>query len=139
MWKGLPSQAPPNDAQAAVVIGPCRRKFSEKVAVENLRIYNRLQAVKPSKDTAAAQLRREWAAAQKYSRNCANARTHMHKNRTPSRGPHGNRAAKSYAEASMEHNESEPAPTLHVTVPSTVTEPAAEPPVPESHPVDLEA
>lgn len=118
----------------------CRRLFSDKVAAENLRIYNRLQAVKPSKDTAASQLRKEWAAAQKYSRNCANTTRKM-KGRSPARCDTQSHRAQSYAEATMDHSAAaEPAPVLHVTVPSTVNEPAAEPPAAaESHPIDIEA
>ena len=119
----------------------CRKSLSEKIAAENLRIYNRLQQVKPSKDTAAAQLRREWATTQNYSRNCnKNARR---KGKSPARRAQKAPAAQSYAEVSMDHTAAEPAPVLSVTVPSTVNESAAEPPaepaLAESHPIDLEA
>lgn len=117
--------------------------FSEKVAAENLRIYNRLQAVKPSKDTAASQLRRDWAAAQKYSRNCSTKP--KTKGRSPARhGTHSHKVAQSYAEVSMDHSVVEPMPVLHVTVPSTVNESPVEAEhvtesVAQSHPIDLEA
>lgn len=147
----LVSASQPRDQCSCGGRHTCRRLFSEKVAAENLRIYNRLQQVKPSKDTAAAQLRKEWAAAQKYSRNC---------NKRGSNGkspPRGRRApaAQSYAEVSMDHTAAESAPVLHVTVPSTVHESTTEAPavlqtseectsalrdaMAESHPIDVEA
>jgi ferric-dicitrate binding protein FerR (iron transport regulator) len=52
----------------------CRRLFSHRVAEENLQIYNRLQRAKPSPDTSAAQLRRQWASTQAYAANCSRYR-----------------------------------------------------------------
>lgn len=53
----------------------CRRAFAQKVAVENLAIYHRLQRVKPSVETSAGALRREWANAQRYASNCSRYRS----------------------------------------------------------------
>jgi hypothetical protein len=94
----------------------CRRRFGERVAAENLRMYNRLQAVKPSKDTAAAQLRREWETAQKYSRNARKWSPARHGIQT-----HSHRAATQLHDGtSMPDSAAEPASVLHVTIPSRV-------------------
>eukprot|EP00892_Ulva_mutabilis_P003117 jgi/Ulvmu1/12806/UM097_0035.1 len=63
-----------------------RKLFSERVAAENLRIYNRLQQIKPSRDTSSAHLRSEWQSAQKISANIS--RTHRSPVRL--RTKHGN-------------------------------------------------
>lgn len=130
-----------------------RRLLSEKIAAENLRIFNRLQAVKPSKDTAASQLRRDWETAQRYSRNCAVARKMKAKGKAQDRSP-ARQARKNppvYVEAVVEQVEPDSSPMLHVTVPSTVIEtpaepepeaepePTAEAAVTESHPIDIES
>jgi hypothetical protein len=42
--------------------------------VENLKIYQRLQRVKPSPDMAASRLSKEWSDTQRYKRNCSKFR-----------------------------------------------------------------
>lgn len=69
--KSPPRGKPCNEAPT----GRNRKLFSERVAEENLRIYHRLQKIKPSRDTSSTHLRNEWQTAQKHAANISRTQT----------------------------------------------------------------